>query len=230
MEENKDQQEELLDKGYSEDSLSEIPPVMEVQPTLRARFWELFICGAVCMFFVMTLKKVPTYGVYLDTLLGFNLKLLHIKISYGMMAWPLRIGALVSFFYGVFIVIQQKTTTYQLNDLNLIFTRGVFTRTSDSTDLVSIRDHKVKSTLHDRILGISRLKILSKDVSDPEMDINGITKQEAQSIINFLRRYAYQNYTEMRLAQEKAKMRKNRQRKNRIDDALGFSDDGGDGE
>lgn len=144
------------------------------------------------------------------------------------MAWPVRILALISFFYGVVVVLQQKTTLYQLNDLNLIYTRGILTRSSDSTDLVSIRDHKLTSTLHDRILGISRLKILSKDVTDPEMNLIGISKEEAQGIINFLRKYAYQNYTEMRLAQEKSKMRKNRKRQSRIEDALGFSDDGSD--
>ena len=222
------EKDDLLDKGYAEDSLDEIPSVMEIQPTLRARFWEIMLAALACVFFVYVLKQIPTNGFFLDTKLGFSLNLLHIKIPYAYMAWPVRILALISFFYGVVVVLQQKTTLYQLNDLNLIYTLGILTRSSDSTDLVSIRDHKLTSTLHDRILGISRLKILSKDVTDPEMNLIGISKEEAQGIINFLRKYAYQNYTEMRLAQEKSKMRKNRKRQSRIEDALGFSDDGSD--
>lgn len=220
--------EELLNKGYSPDSLDEIPPALEVRPTLRARFWELTLIALVTIFFVVLMKKIPTYGIFLDSLLGIKLKILHIKITHEMMAWPLRIASLLSFFYGVFIVIQQKTTLYQLNDLNLIFTRGVFNRTSDSTDLVAIRDHKLMSTLHDRILGISRLTIISRDLTDPEMKINGITKQEAQSIINFLRKYAFQNYTESRIAKEKAVLRQNRMRKDKRDDVGGIIDDNQD--
>lgn len=202
--------EDLHENGYEEDSLEQLPSAIELQPTLRDRFWEIGLSLILCMFFVYVLKQVPANGIYLDTLIGLKMKFLHIKISYLTLAWPLRILSLGSFFYGVFVVLEQRMTYYHLNDLNLIYTRGVITHQSDSTDLIDIRDHKLTRTIHDRILGLSRVKVISKDLTDPEMLIKGITAQEGQNLINFLRRYAYQNYTEMRIAQEKQKIRRNR--------------------
>lgn len=214
-----------VQNGYDRDSLDEIPPVLEIHPTLRARFLELVLATVVCVFFVYLLKSIPPFGTYLDKLLGLKISFLHIKISYETLAWPCRIGALLGFGYGAFVVLQQKMTVYQLNDRNIIFTRGVITRQSDSTDLVAIRDHKLTRTLHDRILGLSRLVILSKDITDPEMPIKGIKSEDAQMLINFLRKYAFQNYTEWRLSKEREKNRQNNSRR-KTDEALGFSDDG----
>lgn len=218
-----------LDPGYAPDSLDEIPSVMEIQPTVRARFIEMVLATVVCCFFVYWLKQVPEYGTYLDKMLGFKMNLLHIKLSYELLAWPLRIGALVSFGYMVVIILQQKSTLYQLNDRNFIFTRGVLVRESDSTDLVSIRDYKLTRTIHDRILGLSRLVIFSKDITDPEMPVKGIEAKDAQRIINFLRKYAFQNYTEWRLAQERNKRRQNAKRPNPLDIGDIVSEDEGDG-
>lgn len=217
---SEDKSNKTIQNGYDADSLNEIPPVMEVKPTLRARIWELLLFAGLAIFFAYLINLIPPYGTYLDRLLGFKMNLLHIKISYGVLAWPLRIATLGSFAYGVYIVLQQKMTTYQLNDRNIIYTRGVFVRESDSTDLVAVRDHKLISTIHDRILGLSRLIILSKDLTDPEMPIIGIEAKEAQQIINFLRKYAFQNYTEWRLAQERQRRRQNNVRRQDVIDDL----------
>lgn len=196
------------------DELDEMVPVLEFEPTIRYRLWEILIGIIVSLYFVSLINKIPESGTFLDTMFGLKIKFLHIKISYETLAWPCRILSLTGFFYAVFIVLQQKMTQYQLNDLNLIHTHGVITRTSDSTDLVAIRDHTLKRSLSDRLLGLSRLKILSNDKTHPEFNINGITQEQAQAVVNFMRKYAYQNYTEFRLAQEKAKMRKNRSKPN----------------
>lgn len=214
-----------VQNGYEADSLDEIPPVMEIQPAIRARLFEMILAIGACLFFVYLLKQIPLRGYYLDSLIGIKMNLLHIKINYEVLAWPCRIGALLSFGYGVWVVLQQKMTVYQLNDRNIIFTRGVINRTSDSTDLVAVRDHKLSRSLNDRILGLSKLVILSKDITDPEMPIHGIRAEDAQKMINFLRKYAFQNYTEWRLSKEREKMRQNNSRK-KVDDSLGFSDDG----
>lgn len=219
---------EAIQNGYDPESLDEIPSVLEFQPTIRARVWEMGLGVIGCLIMVYLLKQVPTYGTYLDKMLGFKMNLLHIKISYEVLAWPLRIGALASFGYMVAVVLQQKSTLYQLNDRNIVFTRGVLVRQSDSTDLVAIRDYKLTRTIHDRILGLSRLVIFSKDLTDPEMPVVGIEAKEAQMIINFLRKYAFQNYTEWRLAQERNKARQNAKRPNPLD--IGnIVDDDGDG-
>ena len=196
------------------DELEEMVPVLEFTPTIRFRIWEIFFGLFISLFFMNLMKEIPINGLFLDSIVGLKIKLLHVKISYEILAWPCRIFSLLGFFYAVFVVLQQKMTQYQLNDLNLIHTHGVITRTSDSTDLVAIRDHTLKRSLSDRLLGLSRLCIISNDKTHPEFDIKGITAEQAQSVINFMRKYAYQNYTEFRLAQEKAKMRKNKSKQN----------------
>lgn len=227
MSDDKNKQEQMQN-GYDPESLDAIPPVLEIQPTIRARIWEMGIALVVCLFMVYLIKQVPAYGTYLDKMLGFKMNLLHIKLSYELLVWPLRIGALAAFGYMTVVVLQQKSTLYQLNDRNFIFTRGVLVRESDSTDLVSIRDYKLTRTIHDRILGLSRLIIFSKDMTDPEMPVVGIEAREAQQIINFLRKYAFQNYTEWRLAQERNKRRQNAKRPNPLDIGNIVDDDNGD--
>lgn len=229
MSEDKTKKDQVQN-GYDSDSLDEIPSVMEFQPAIRARVWEMGLAIIVCCLMVYLLKQIPAYGTYLDKMLGFKMNLLHIKISYELLAWPLRLGSLISFGYMVFVVIQQKSTQYQLNDRNIIYTRGVLVRESDSTDLVSVRDYKLTRTIHDRILGLSRLVIFSKDLTDPEMPVVGIDSKEAQQIINFLRKYAFQNYTEWRLAQERTKRRQNSQKPNPLDIGNVVDGDGDDGD
>jgi hypothetical protein len=70
--------------------------------------------------------------------------------------------------------------------------------------------------------------IFSKDLTDPEMPVVGIEAQDAQQIINFLRKYAFQNYTEWRLAQERNKRRQNYSRPNPLDIGNIVDDDDGD--
>ena len=154
-----------------------------------------------------------------------RISFLHIKLSYAVLAWPLKIIASIASFYAFFIFLQQKLTKYRLTDLFLERTHGVINRTSDTTDLVAIRDQKLSRNLLDRVLGISRLLIISKDVTDPEMTIKGISASDAQKIVNFLRKYAFQNYTEWRISKEKQNDRQ--AKKNRKNpDATGFEDDG----
>jgi hypothetical protein len=73
------------------------------------------------------------------------------------------------------------------------------------------------------ILGLSKLTIISNDVSDPEMTLKGVTSQDAQKIVNFLQKYAFRTYTEYRIAREKervSKSSKDRNSKAKFDDVI----------
>lgn len=204
--------------------LDAMEPILEVVPTLRGRFFEIFLSLGVAIYLIYLLKQIPPYGMWLDQLIGLKIKFLHIKLSYATLAWPLKIIASLASFYAFFVFLQQKLTKYKLTDLFIERTHGVINRASDSTDLVSIKDQRLSRTLLDRVLGISRLLIISKDVTDPEMMIKGISSSDAQKIINFLRKYAFQNYTEWRIHKEKQNEKQARKRKN--PDLTGFEDDG----
>lgn len=202
MKEREEDNPELLD----------MESVVEISPTLRGRIIELIILFGISFYLAFLLKKIPSYGMYLDTMLGFKLSFLHIKLSYNFLAWPLRVVSLLSFFYGVYIVLQQKTTKYKLTYLSLEKNAGVFNRESNPIDLVKIKDHKEFARWYERPLGLSRLKVFSSDVTDPELLIKHITKADAHKMYIFIKKFAFSNYNEMRIAERREAERRNRLR------------------
>lgn len=201
-----------MKEDINDPQLQEMDSVLEVVPTLRGRIFEMVVLVGICLLMVSLIKKVPAYGMYLDNLLGFKMSLLHIKLSYEFLVYPLRAVALLSFFYAVYVFLQQKMTKYKLTDLYLEKTHGVFLRESNTTDLVSIKDQRSTRNILERLLGLEKITIMSADITDPEMTLAGITHSDAQKVKNFLQKYAFRNYTEFRIAREKESIRNRRKR------------------
>ena len=211
-----------MGKDIKDPELQEMDSILEVVPTLRGRFLEMVVLIGICMGCIKLMNKVPPYGMYLDYLLGIKFSWLHFKLSYEVLVYPLKGLALTSLILAAYIYLQQKMTKYKLTDLYLLKSEGVLLRESNSTDLVSMKDYRTSQNLLERILGITRLTIMANDVSDPEMIIKGVDNTDATKMINFLRKYAFRNYTEYRIAREK-EIQRTRRKKD-----LDVIDDGGD--
>ena len=96
-------------------------------------------------------------------------------------AWYVITGCLVllwGYFYTLYFY-RVYTIRYRLTDRHLYCYRGLFTRTSDSMELVHINDVRLVQTLFDRIFngGVGSLVIFCRqDKTDDELLLTGVDK------------------------------------------------------
>ena len=98
-----------------------------------------------------------------------------------MGAWCIILGCLVLLwgYYYMLYFYRVYTIRYRLTDRHLYCYRGLFTRTSDSMELIHINDVRLVQTLFDRIFngGVGKLVIYCpQDKTDGELVVMGIDK------------------------------------------------------
>ena len=88
-------------------------------------------------------------------------------------------GVLVSaliFIIPVFLRIISRR--YRLTSQRLFIERGILSQTIDQTELIRVDDVRVEKTLIDRVFGLGTVSLLSTDVSDRLVVIEGIDNAE----------------------------------------------------
>jgi len=195
----------------------------EVQgPTLSTKlspwyYWHDFlILGSISLLFIFLLVKIPKDGMRIYDILNLFktihvsnqswivwLKFLSITFSYEVLAWPLIFGILICIGLMVYRFMVVKTTEYSLNFRFLEIKRGVFNEEIDQIDLFTIKDELLERPLLFRILGISRLIIISKDQINPTFVIPGIEKQKALDFLHYIRTNTYGSATEYWAARDR---------------------------
>ena len=204
----------------NQEDLRPMEEILEVSPTLRGRIFEIFLLVVMSLVFLKVYKMIPPNGMYLNELLGVDWSFLHKKIDAIYLKTPIRILCIGSFLLGLYIYLQQKLTVYRLTHLFLEKKSGVFFRTTNSTDLVSIKDQTLTRNPLEMILGLSTLKIVASDISDPEMYVKAITNSDATKIQNFLQKYAFRTYTEYRISQDKQSRARRKRNEDIVDDDM----------
>jgi len=95
--------------------------------------------------------------------------------------WYIIAGCVIllwGYFYTIYCY-RVYTIRYRLTERHLYCYRGLFTRTSDSMELIHINDVRLVQTLFDRIFngGVGKLVILcAQDKTDSELVLMGIDK------------------------------------------------------
>ena len=89
------------------------------------------------------------------------------KIALGILAGILTVYCIYRYRY-------MTTMTYTINDEQLCYQMGVFTRNIDFLELYRVVDYKQRQTFFQKILGIKTVTIYSGDHSSPELHIKGI--------------------------------------------------------
>ncbi len=93
--------------------------------------------------------------------------------------WTVLGGVFVSgliFIIPVFLRIISRR--YRLTSQRLFIERGILSQTIDQTELIRVDDVRVEKTLIDRIFGVGTVTLLSTDVSDRLVVIEGIDNAE----------------------------------------------------
>ena len=90
-------------------------------------------------------------------------------------------------FTGIFVKILGRR--YRLTSQRLFIERGIFSQTIDQTELIRIDDVRVVKTFVDRFLGLGSITLLSTDITDGRVVLDGIDapEQVAESVRTHMR-------------------------------------------
>mgnify|MGYP001602305561 CR=1 FL=1 len=89
--------------------------------------------------------------------------------------WTVLAGVVVSaliFIIPVFVRIISRR--YRLTSQRIFIERGILSQTIDQTELIRVDDVRLEKTLIDRVFGLGTVSLLSTDVSDRLVVIEGI--------------------------------------------------------
>lgn len=77
-------------------------------------------------------------------------------------------------YFGGKLMLRIAACRYRLTDQRLFVDRGLVSRTIDQTELIRVDDVRIRKTLVDQIVGLGSVEVLSTDVSDGVIVIEGI--------------------------------------------------------
>lgn len=237
-EETKDKSKKINHETYkdpiNDDSFIQ-QPSLTMSLSVRANLHKFLILGVISFLLMTAISSIPDNGLRIYDILAkpsvskttstWWLNILKYRIEESTLMLPLYAGLLICLIMAIYYVVDAKLTEYNVNFRYIEIKKGVFNRTFDTIDLIHVKDQILERPFIFRILGISRLIVLSNDKSTPELKISAVDKDKAQLFLDFLRQNAFQNFTEYKIANDR-RNRNEKGRKNKGGDLIG--DDGDD--
>lgn len=224
-------------KDDVDDSSFNQKPSLKMNLSIRANIHKFTVLGVIIFLVLTAISSIPAQGLRIYDILGkpevskatskWWLNILSYRISDSTMTLPLYIILGAAILMILYYIIDAKMTEYSINFRYIEIKKGVFNRTFDTIDLVLVKDQVLERPFIFRILGISRLIILSNDKSTPELKISAVDANKANSFLDFIRQNAYQNSTEYWIAKDR---RRRNEKPDKGSDSRGVLnvDDGGD--
>jgi uncharacterized membrane protein YdbT with pleckstrin-like domain len=82
--------------------------------------------------------------------------------------------AVVGLVWLLVLHLVRKSTRYKVTDRNIDTEAGVFSKKVETLQLWRVRDIDFRQSFWERILGIARIHVFTKDVTDPELVLRGL--------------------------------------------------------
>lgn len=70
--------------------------------------------------------------------------------------------------------LKRKSSRYRLTDRTIDYETGVFSKQIETLQLWRVQDLDFQQSLFERVLGIARIRVFTKDVTDPELTLRGL--------------------------------------------------------
>jgi len=97
------------------------------------------------------------------------------KWELAVVLWTVLAGVVVSgLIYIIPVFLRIISRRYRLTSQRLFIERGILNQTIDQTELIRVDDVRLEKTLVDRLFGLGTVSLLSTDVSDRLVVIEGI--------------------------------------------------------
>jgi membrane protein YdbS with pleckstrin-like domain len=82
--------------------------------------------------------------------------------------------AVVGLVWVLALHLKRKASRYKLTDRTIDYESGVFSRQIETLQLWRVQDLDFQQSLFERMLGIARIRVFTKDVTDPELVLRGL--------------------------------------------------------
>lgn len=126
----------------------------------------------------MNYSPTPTYAFFKGfKFLIFSAALLSLGIIYISNNYLLLIVLIfgpIFLFIFAYIFWYYISSSYKIEEGNLIYNRGVFSKKTDFIELYRIKDYTLDRPFGLRLIGVSNIIILTSDKTDPVFKISGI--------------------------------------------------------
>lgn len=108
-----------------------------------------------------------------------GIALMVVLLKYTSWHWGLRVGfpmlvSLVGLGMFGYIRLKRKNERYKITSLNLEYESGILSKTVQNLEMWRIRDIIFFQNLLERMLGISRIKLITNDPTTPELIMEGL--------------------------------------------------------
>lgn len=220
MSENKDNKNKEVYKDDVDDKSFKQPTDLAMSLSIRSYFFQILFFVFTGVYFINLLSKISEKGLRIYDILGkpevtkstskFWLNILSYRFSETSLTYPVYFLIFFSFFMIIYYILLAKTTEYKVNFRSLQITKGVFNRKIDTIDLVAIKDQALERPLMFRLLGLSRLIVISNDKTDPILKISAVDVKKANLFFDYIRQNAYQNATEYWVAKDRRRRNEKR--------------------
>ena len=180
-----------------------------VQPKLRVYFVNLILVALIGVGLLMFLSKIPPNGLYVLNIFDIKnqwirnkiIKVLRYHISYVAFQELIAGCFLMLMAYVVCLWLKVKTTTITFTNKYLEYKHGILNQKNDCIDMIDIKDQEMYRSLLSRIIGISKVTVLSKDLTTPKLDIV-LAKIEADDVLEFLKVHSTRNIVDYQLTRD----------------------------
>jgi len=94
--------------------------------------------------------------------------------------WIIAVVVVVSAFLLLLkVALHILETRYRLTTQRLFIETGILSKTTDQTELIRVDDVRVHQSLLDRVFGLGTISLLSTDVTNRELVIEGVAGAQA---------------------------------------------------
>jgi uncharacterized membrane protein YdbT with pleckstrin-like domain len=184
-----------------------------IKPSIKLYMTQIvfIIWVLICLMYIRF--AIPKHGIYIFQIFDVKnqfirskiIEILHYNISYNFLCNCVYATVLVLLNIVLGYWVKTKFTYYKFTNKYLEVGQGVFSQQKDSIDMVTVKDQELHRTAADIALGLSRVKIWSKDEVSPLLDIKGISHSDAEKIFEHLKKASIRGYVDYRLAQDMEK-------------------------
>ena len=157
----------------------------------RGEFLKILLLVAIAVFICL---KAPDKVVVLKKSIPIAGKIKTIKV-------PIRPEiaqgvAGISILCALYLILLTKTTQVDAGRINFSLSRGLLVRSRDAMDITGITDFQKERTLLDMVLGISRVRIFSRDKTHPVLLLRGVANREADLFYDHITAYSNKSMVE----------------------------------
>lgn len=182
---------------------------LSVKPKLKIYTIDILFSLSIIFALLYFLSKVPTSGIYVLNIFDVKNQWIRNKILW-LLRYHISYAAIQNLFlsligvvsaYIFYLWLKVKTTSLSFTNKYFEMSHGILSRKSDFIDMVDIRDQELYQSIVHRILGISRVTIISRDLSTPILNFL-LDSKDGNEVINFLKLYSTKSIVDYQLTRD----------------------------